>query len=43
MKLNTLKITRGSEMKAFSLIVGRISNNFEKNRAFYDKSLKLGT
>ena len=25
------------------LIVGRICNNFEKNRAFYDKSMKLGT
>ena len=22
---------------------GRICNNFEKNRAFYDKSMKLGT
>ena len=27
----------------FHLIVGRICNNFEKNRAFYDKSMKLGT
>ena len=26
-----------------NLIVGRICNNFEKNRAFYDKSMKLGT
>ena len=25
------------------LLVGRICNNFEKNRAFYDKSMKLGT
>ena len=25
------------------IIVGRICNNFEKNRAFYDKSMKLGT
>ena len=25
------------------LIVGRICNNFKKNRAFYDKSMKLGT
>ena len=24
-------------------IVGPICNNFEKNRAFYDKSMKLGT
>ena len=24
-------------------IVGQICNNFEKNRAFYDKSMKLGT
>ena len=24
-------------------IVGWICNNFEKNRAFYDKSMKLGT
>ena len=23
-------------------LVGRICNNFEKNRAFYDKSMKLG-
>ena len=26
-----------------SIIVGQICNNFEKNRAFYDKSMKLGT
>ena len=25
------------------VIVGRICNNLEKNRAFYDKSMKLGT
>ena len=25
------------------LLVGQICNNFEKNRAFYDKSMKLGT
>ena len=25
------------------LVVGLICNNFEKNRAFYDKSIKLGT
>ena len=24
-------------------LVGRICNNFEKNRAFYDKSMTLGT
>ena len=24
-------------------LVGRICNNFEKNRALYDKSMKLGT
>ena len=24
-------------------IVGRICNNFKKNRSFYDKSMKLGT
>ena len=24
-------------------LVGQICNNFEKNRAFYDKSMKLGT
>ena len=24
-------------------VVGRICNNFEKNCAFYDKSMKLGT
>ena len=24
-------------------LVGRICNNFKKNRAFYDKSMKLGT
>ena len=27
----------------FWLIVGRICNNFEKNRAFDDKSMKHGT
>ena len=27
---------------SFVVIVGRICNNFEKNRAFYDKSMKLG-
>ena len=26
-----------------SIVVGQICNNFEKNRAFYDKSMKLGT
>ena len=26
-----------------SVLVGRICNNFEKNRALYDKSMKLGT
>ena len=31
-----------SDHKAWSL-VGRICYNFEKNRAFYDKSMKLGT
>ena len=25
------------------LIVGQICNNFEKNRAFYDKSMDFGT
>ena len=25
------------------LLVGRICNNFEKNRALYDKSMELGT
>ena len=29
--------------KGIQLIVGPICNNFEKNRAFYDKSMKLGT
>ena len=28
---------------ATETIVGPICNNFEKNRAFYDKSMKLGT
>ena len=32
-----------SYRKEESIIVGRICNNFEKNRAFYDKSMKLGT
>ena len=27
----------------FNLLVGPICNNFEKNPAFYDKSMKLGT
>ena len=26
-----------------AILVGRICNNFEKNRALYDKSMKLGT
>ena len=26
-----------------AVIGGRLCNNFEKNRAFYDKSMKLGT
>ena len=26
-----------------ALVVGPICNNFKKNRAFYDKSMKLGT
>ena len=26
-----------------ALIVGQICNNLKKNRAFYDKSMKLGT
>ena len=30
-------------LKCTSLLVGRICNNFKKNRAFYDKSMKLGT
>ena len=25
------------------LVVGQICNNFKKNRAFYDKSMELGT
>ena len=29
-------------MRCPSLLVGPICNNFEKNRAFYDKSMKLG-
>ena len=27
----------------FDPVAGQICNNFEKNRAFYDKSMKLGT
>ena len=26
-----------------ALLVGQISNNFKKNHAFYDKSMKIGT
>ena len=33
----------GSLSPLFLLIVEQICNNFEKNRAFYDKSMKLGT
>ena len=28
---------------SYRLLVGRICNNFEMNRALYDKSMKLGT
>ena len=35
--------TRNKLLTQKLLIVGRICNNFEKNRAFYDKSMKLGT
>ena len=31
------------KLKSNNLLAGRICNNFEKNRAFYDKSMKLGT
>ena len=40
-KHNKLKQKRSQNDVRF--IVGRICNNFEKNRAFYDKSMKLGT
>ena len=29
--------------ESMAFIVRRICNNFEKNRALYDKSMKLGT
>ena len=43
---NMLSVSRmkSREVNRMQLaIVGRICNNFEKNRAFYDKSMKLGT
>ena len=33
----------GLAITAVAQLVGRICNNFEKNRALYDKSMKLGT
>ena len=39
---NTKLCCRGFVLVLFQ-IVGPICNNFEKNRAFYDKSMKLGT
>ena len=39
MGLNTCDFVCGS----ISDIVGQIFNNFKKNCAFYDKSMKLGT
>ena len=44
--LETLKWVHWQTVKTkmgHFIIVGRICNNFEKNRAFYDKSMKLGT
>ena len=38
-----MPIFREFSFKLECHIVGRICNNFEKNRAFYDKSMKLGT
>ena len=35
--------TNCMRFRLFQSIVGPICNNFEKNRAFYDKSMKLGT
>ena len=36
-------ITFVTDMLRQKKLVGRICNNFKKNRAFYDKSMKLGT
>ena len=43
--MGILKFTffRVRQTKSYLVIVGPICNNFEKNRAFYDKSMKLGT
>ena len=48
--VRTPRLTAGTAMCLYQstalyslLIVGRICNNFEKNRASYDKSMKLGT
>ena len=38
-----MKESVNSGFCAYLIIVGRICNNFEKNRALYDKSMKLGT
>ena len=35
--------TKFTRFGVSSYIVGRICNNFKKNHAFYDKSMKLGT
>ena len=37
------RIMRFDQKKCTTELVGQICNNFEKNRAFYDKSMKLGT
>ena len=34
---------QGSALRMLVELVGQICNNFKKNRAFYDKSMKLGT
>ena len=41
--LSIIMLTFSVVTRKNKLLVGRICNNFEKNRAFYDKSMKLGT
>ena len=42
-KVNILKEVDAKPHFYKLLIVGQICNSFEKNRALYDKSMKLGT
>ena len=41
--MHLYSLFRAIAARIVKYVVGRICNNFEKNRAFYDKSKKLGT